>query len=356
MQRKKPQHKSIFYPVLSGFVLLSLIGITVTLVHLWHYLEDYQDTLPSQIGETVYHAYQACDTPTLRSLCTNLPDALQDDFTYQSYLHQVIDPKTLYYYESNRDDVQGTITYSYMTKGQDFATLTVHKTAETSPHGFPRYEAGSLEQYSLVSYEFHEAVGTRISIEGKPIDASYLVSQNAVASAFDEIDFGPFYDTVYAIPDDIALGEITANDVNGSPCDITWDAHHQICTSSQKSEALLHSSVADFGLQSAKTYATFATLKNISRESLLSILYPDTSFYQAVKSYDNAWGIAATADSFSNERINDCRQYSEHAYTCDVSFDYTVTQGNQEKVFPLHFLCYIVVQDGICQLLTLETL
>ena len=165
------------------FVGIFLVFMIVCLFRLWNYLVDYQNSLPSILGDEILTAYKTCNTPLLRQYVTDLPEAFQDDFVYSQYLYQYLDRDSLYYYETSNGE-GNEITYLYLTDNGKFATLTVTKTGEESKYGFPLYRISSLEQYSQASYTLYQAAGTTILLDGEPIDDSYIISEEEVGVAF----------------------------------------------------------------------------------------------------------------------------------------------------------------------------
>lgn len=356
--RHKGGKKSHFMRNLLLFAGIALMGIFLVLFRLWNYLADYQNTLPSMLGDEILSAYRSADTTTIKKYCTTLPDSLQDDMTFHRYLDTIIGKEDIYYYESNtQNDSEGkaVITYTYSVDNQTFATLVVSRTASESKYGFPLYEISSLEQYTLQSYTFIQAPGTQILLNGIPIDASYLKTQETIASSFDEIEAGPFAYTTYVLPDYLASSDVTSIDASGNRCELTWNKEHTVCISTNTPRADIASQISSFATDAAKEYAVFATIKYASRDSLLAYLYPGTTFYKAIKTYDNDWGISKTSDSFDSVTVTDTIQYSPTEYSCVVSLDYLVKQGSTEKNYPLSFTCYITTKNGSPKIVNLET-
>lgn len=354
-QRRHHKRKSHFLRNLLLFVGIVTIAVTLFFFRLWHYLEDYQQHLPSMLGDEILAAYQSADTSTIRKYCTNLPDALQDDMTFHAYLNQSVSKADLYYYESSTSDQKSSITYTFVDNDQTFATLVVSKTPEVSKYKFPIYEITSLEQSVLKQYTFIETPGTTILVNGSPLDESYITDQTTVDTAFDEIGAGPYVTTTYTLPDYLVSADITAVDASGASCPLTWDEDHTTCTSTYALPDSNMQELSSFATNAAREYAVFATIKYASRDALLTCLYPGTDFYQAIKTYDNDWGITKTGDSFDNISVTDCIQYSDTEYSCMVTLDYIVKQGGTEKTFPLSFTCYITSRDGTYKIVNLET-
>lgn len=356
--RKKRHRKSHFFRNLSIFIGVVFIGFFFFFTRLWNYLADYQNTLPSMLGDEILSAYKSADTATIKKYCDTLPSALQDDMIFHRYLNDVIGKEDIYYYESSAQLEQkekASITYTFSVNEQTFATLVVSRTSAESNYGFPIYEIASLEQYSLQNYTFVQAPGTQILLNAAAIDSAYVTDQRTIGTIFEQIERGPFFSTTYVLPDYLAYGEASAIDVSGNPCTLIWNEEHTICTSSYSPSEDALQRISSFTTNAAKEYAMFATIKYASRDSLLTYLYPGTDFYKAIKTYDTEWGISKTADSFASIAVTDFVQYSPTEYSCAVSFDYLVKQGNTEKTYPLSFTCYVTTKNGSPQIVNLQT-
>ena len=353
ISRRKKKKKSYFYRNLIIFTLISVILIFLCFIRLWNFLIDYQNTLPSMLGEQILTAYQSGDTSTIKKYCKNIPDVFQDDLTFHDYLIHSLDRDSLYYYESSSDS--SSITYTICTNDKTFATLVLSKTDEKSKYGFPVYQIHNLEQYSLGNTTYVQAPGTKLLVNGNAIDDSLITEQTEVATCFQQIEVAPFYTTTYVLPDYLSASNVTCITDSGETCNISWNEEHSIGTSIYPISEEMKQSLSDFSVNAAKEYAIFATLKNAPRDTLLTYLLRNTDFYKAILKYDTDWGITKTADSFDNIEVSDYISYTDTEYSCIVSFKYLVKQGNAEKTFPLSYTCYITTEDNQFKIIYLET-
>ena len=339
---------------LSLFIGIVLIMICIFFIKFWQYLADYQQSLPAMLGEKILTAYQRCDTTVIKKYCSNLPSTLSEDLTLHTYLNKNIQTKELYYYENAIEDEGHSITYTFCKNNEKFADLTVTKTGQKSKYGFPLYEITSLEQYPLFYYTLIQYPGTTILIQNTPIDDSYQINQETLASCFDQIEAGPFYKTTYSIPDYLISTELTAADSAKNSCNLVWNKDHTTCTSSLLLNDTMKQKISDFSEAASKAYAIFATIKYADKSSLLLYLYPDTDFYKAIRTYDNDWGITKTSDRFDAVSCSNFMKYSDTEYSCDVSLSYFVSQGTTEKEYPLNFTCYVTYKNGKPQIVNLD--
>ncbi|MDD3205354.1 MAG: hypothetical protein PHS74_06440 [Lachnospiraceae bacterium] len=355
IRKRKRRYKSHFLRNLLIFIAIVLTMIVCSFFRLWHYLDDYQQALPSMLGDEILAAYQSADTTMIKKYCSALPEALQDDMIFHNYLNKVVGKEDLYYYESKVENNEDTITYTINNSEQKFAELVVAKTGMESKYGFPLYEIRSLEQYSLSEYTLIAGPGTSLYFNDNPIDTAYQTEQETVASVFEQIETGPYYKTTYLMPDYLLTSSIRACDSSGNECALVWNDDHTIGTASLVPSETMQQDLTTIAENTAKAYAVFATIKYAPRDILLTYLYPDTDFSKAIRTYDNDWGITKTADSFDQVTTSDFVQYSESEYSCVVSFHYIVTQGSTKKDYPLSFTCYITNRNGKLQIVNLET-
>ena len=352
--RHRKSKCSHFLRNLAVFIGIVLFMICIFFVKFWQYLAEYQETLPSMLGDEILAAYQECDTTTIKKYANNLPPTLSDDLTLHSYLTQIIGTKDLYYYENTTENNRINIVYTFCKNNQKFADLTVTKTGENSKHGFPLYKITSLMQYPLTYYTLIQNPGTTIYAQNTPIDVSYQTDREILASCFDQIGAAPFYKTTYHIPDYFLSMDLTVVDSARNACELIWNKDHTSATTAFLTDDIRKGEITIFSETVAKTYAIFATIKYTDKNSLLSYLYKDTAFYKAIRAYDNDWGITKTSDHFDTVSSSNIIKYSDTEYSCDVSLDYYVSQGNTEKKYPLHITCYITYQNGKPQIVNLE--
>lgn len=85
--------------------------------------------------------------------------------------------------------------------------------------------------------------------------------------------------------------------------------------------------------QAATSYAEFIS-KDGQLAAFLKNVYPKSTFYESVRTFDNSWYITHNSHSFENWKFENVARCSETSFAGDVSFDYVVMQGSKEHRFP----------------------
>ncbi|MEG0911784.1 MAG: hypothetical protein RSF70_09415 [Ruthenibacterium sp.] len=349
--RKKRRYSA--KPVAYFAMILSVI-IAALLLVLWFFLADYQKNLPQNFANQTLSAYQNNDAAYIAKYCTNLPEKLKDANELTAYYHDNADLEKLYFYQTNHDNTE-QLSYAFVSNNQPIATLTLQKTAQKSLFGFPKYEISSITAQPLIRYQFTAPSNVTPVVNGTPLSEKYVTGESVITDSFSDMDGTVFKAKTYEVDDAMYIDVLSASDENGNPCAVTWNENRHSAVISNEISAEQQAQITKFAEDFSQIYSPFATKKNGNTKSVLQQLYPDTSFYKAVRSYTNDWGENYTKDRYENRVIDAWTQYSQTEFSCNVRFDYVIQlSGGQEKTFPFHMTYYMTSRNGHLQLVNMQ--
>ncbi|MEG1407208.1 MAG: hypothetical protein RSD23_05055 [Ruthenibacterium sp.] len=349
--RKKRRHSA--KPVAYFAIILSVIVAALLLV-LWFFLADYQKHLPQNFADQTLSAYQNYDANFIAAYCTNLPEKLKAKEALTAYYKDNADFEKLYFYQTNHENTE-KLSYAFVSNNQPIATLALQKTAQKSLFGFPEYKIASITAQPLIRYQFTAPSNVTLAINGTPLSEKYVTSEDVVTDSFSDIDGTVFKTKTYEVTDSVYIDTLSASGESGSPCAVTWNENRHSAVITNEISAEQQAELTKFAEDFSQIYSPFATKKNGNTNSVLRQLYPNTSFYKAVRIYTNDWGESYTKDRYENRVIDAWTQYSQTEFSCNVRFDYVIQLPNgQEKTFPFHMTYYMTSRNGQLQLVDMQ--
>ncbi len=346
MKTKKSTRSPKFNKFLKGFIITALLIIASFMVFLWFFLTDYQKMLPGEYGKQIVEAYQTGDVKLLDKYSDNMPASFQNPTIFNKYLEQFGASKSIFFYPITSKN-PNQILYEVAGDTKKIASLTLEKTGKKSLFGFSKYKIVNLSYHPLYEYTITAPSDVSISINDLPIDAKYLTEDKQVITSYTQVQTNPISYVKYKITDFNYIVTLTAQDVAKSELLIEQDAAKHTYTISKVPSDAIKKEISAFAVKVSKAYSVYTTLRYSSFNGLSALLYPNTTFYSYIRTYENVWNYTYTVDRYENLEIKNYIKYSDTEYSCDISYKYVILRSTGvEKSWPVSWRYYVTKKTG----------
>jgi len=337
-------HKRITFKSFVIFlVLFNILAIATSLTVFWFYLADYEAHLPGKFATEILKAYQTDDASTLIKYCDNLPEQLKNPDNLLSYLKLNIDKEKVFFYEGNSSD-QNTESIIFACGDKKISTLTLKKTGERSIFGFDLLKISNLvgiyKPIELLTIKVPNNVD--LLLNDNPVQNANITKNRVYLKQFYQVaKVVPYFDT-YQLIDWYYIPKITAFLQNGQPCNVNVNKNDFTATVTISPTATMRNFLAKTVETFTKEYVLF-TSEDAKFSDVASYLCNNTDFYKRTETYDNRWTQEHTNPNFSNLKVENFIQYDSWLYSCDITFDYSITEASTGQIhkYPSSYTCYL---------------
>ncbi len=192
-----------------------------------------------------------------------------------------------------------------------------------------------------------------IEVDDVALDESYQIEEFIVPAPFEtlkDVSLAPKF-AVYEVS-----GLYTTPVVTAENAEIVYDEKENIVriTDSLKTPEPAREELI---IGAAKTYAAFIS-GDAQMKDVAALLYPETAFYDSIKTYSSYWYIDHDSAEAENVKLFNYTEYAEDVFSAEVTFDYRVkrTKGNINQVYPTHYrLSFMKIGEEI-KLVNIEVL
>ncbi len=333
------------------FVIVLILGLSV----FWKYLDCYQKADPDiPINELIEHIKEA-DYKTALSLINdsnifeneehlsvyiqeNFPEGFEQltvssvEAADNSYVYQILNgSKTVFTLNvsSTGDDVGFGISSSKITSASVNPLASINITV---PQGSVVYVNGVELDESTASSVTVEGVFNTVLANMKPKMVKYITNGHIV---YPEI--AVTYDFEYLEQDsNTVTKELICEPLNDDPFDIFYSA---------ALSDVLASNVALKAIDACQTYESF-----ISRSShvnyLLRHIYPESTFYNLMKEYDNTDKERQYGITYSDAQVKNICLFDSTHYSVHLTVNKTVKVSGQPVTEEKAYTAYLIDVDG----------
>lgn len=348
--KERSQAGKEFYFFLLKLFLSAAIILGAGLGYLWFWLDRYEKQSQQGAISNYFELVGNHDWDTLYEMDTNNFVELNSKDAIATYLFGLYGGKnhwgftTSYTWSSDTSD----FFYVYYEK-ERIAQLEVTKPEDS--------EVWVVRTYNPTgTYYFEDLSPAGFSINHHEINDNFFPQSEPCPIGFQELEMEEgYYPSVkrYTISSFVEEPSITLNDPNNM---VVFDSLRNTYyigpnpTSEQEEE--FRKEIEETSLD----YAKYIT-KDGSFYALNQHLYPNTTFYNNIRGFDNQWFSDHSSISFDHFEIYDVMPMGENAFIGTASFDYTVQATAVSQTYSNTYqLFFIKNSQGNWKLLDLITL
>lgn len=348
-KEKKPH--STFFKAAWTFVGVMVVLIITVLLVLWNFLGNYERSDPRYYLDQVVALLedQQYEEAAKRSGFEETTFFTFERF--ESYVKEVLGDATDLKVLEMKSTQENERHYRVVGKNGEIKFILTEE-PNTLGFGFSSYsvkiDLGSGGTWKIIAPQ--EVV---IAVDDVMLDESYLIDEQMIPEPFKTLkdeSIAPKL-AVYEVS-----GLYTTPVVTAENAEIVYDEKEnivQITDSLKTPEAAREEMIVN----AAKTYAAFisgdAQMKDVS-----ALLYPETAFYDSIKTYSSYWYIDHDSAEAENVKLFNYTEYAKDVFSAEVTFDYRVkrAQGNINQVYPTHYRLSFMNIDGEIKLVNIEVL
>jgi len=360
MDKKKKKKRrgrlldSRFYRVYFSVLAVTLVCVVIGLIWLNGVVRDYEIAQPVHAAEVVAELFENGDYDTVYTFDASAQELSGGDKAfYVDSLRALTEGKEVAWREGFSADPAAK-NYTVTLDGDKFATFTLVHSGETTAHGNPLWQLGSItthialkepepvEPAQSLACRITVPQGSAVTVDGQPLSDPNLVSTEPLLPEgfLPEGVEGPMMVT-YAFA---AAGEQPAIAVTGPSGELldvaasgenTWS-----CMPTEDTQ--LKESYSDDIVKLGERIAKY-TAKDLSQSSLLAGVASDSPAETVIKKFSNSWAPSHKTSKIVDPVVSQFYVISEECFTCHVEFDFVLTsrRGN-DYVYPTAYtFCFI---------------
>lgn len=354
---------SVFYRVYFAVVLLCLAGVATGMHALKDRLADYELAQPSHVVEDAVKLFEARDYASIYDYDTRSAE-LGDRALYAQRMSELARGSQISWtpgYSSS----DGERVYDVRLDGERFAQLTLTPSGETTRHGDRFWRLDSITTYvDLQELEpepddVPEPAGTArpvgritvpsistVTVDGATLGAAEAVRTDIPAVAEELLPEGidmPLL-TEYEFTLENEAPQLRVIDENGAEQEVRSVGENSwSCGLSE--DAALKEKFSKSAVTMAQGIARCAA-RTVNKRDLLRYCVKDSPAYRFIGSFDDAVGLLNRKFEFENVEVTDFHAYSDHFFSCHVSFDYlNYFSANNVKRDPTSITLYCAYKD-----------
>ena len=367
MKKKKRKNglrglwESRFYRVYFIAVSVALLAIAIGLIWLRGVVRDYETAQPVHAAKVVAELFERGDYESLFAFDTSAQDAYNgDEAFYVDSLNQLTQGKAIGWREafsSNPDEKKYAVTLD----GDRFASFTLVPSGETTAHGNPLWQLGSVttnvavqeaEQPAQVLGDPESGVYSTFTVPTGytvTVDGATMTEQNAIRT---DIPFLPegFLPSGLEGPTMVEYAcyagdspAISVTDETGAAVEAVATADHAWRCEPRENEQMreqFSEAIIKLGERIAKY-----TVDDLSRERIGYA--PDSPAETILKKFSNSWAPSHKSTRVVNPKVSDFYVISDDCFTCHVSFDFVLTSKREnDYTYPTSYTLCIIKRKG----------
>lgn len=339
MPYKSKPRKSIFPHIVVLFVLLLLLIGMAVLGLLWNALEEYESSTPQTAMKSVVAALEADDLQELARLCGVDTTRFFDETQYAAYVRQELgaDRSGLQVVAGSTDE-PGAAAYRVLAGERSMTFLL-----------YPREEGGytiRMPEAPVSSYRIYAPEYAQVMVNGRPLTAAEQTGEKRPVASFQTLDDSLVpYHVEYTVDGFIEKPEVTLAGMSEAEYRLeeTEDSF-TFTTYPTEAEQAEYAALAE---QLARTYALYVS-KDLEFTDLKPLLYPESSFYETVRTIDRSWYIAHEPPEFLEMQVANIVAGSEDHFTAEVSFVFKVVSDKRTtQMIPNNYrLAFLRTEEG----------
>ncbi len=305
-----------YFRVLLGILALSMIlGFMI--------LSDYEKNLPSAPGNQIIKALESSDTQSLDKFSSNFPASLRKPEFFKAYMATFGAEPNLYFYEGT-SKIENQLIYIIANHDKKIATLTLEKTGKKSTFGFQQVKVLDLIFKPLHEYKISVINDVDVLINGVSIKEQTQELKQETIPAFDLDAFNHLKSSTYTFKDFQFISTVTVPD--HPEVEVLFDPLTSTYKIVSKADQSTQAAIAKFSEAAIKAHTRLLSIPSNSRNTFLTdYAYVGSHFESNVKLYDLTVRYPFISDSFEGLVTDNLVNYGPHAYSVDVSINYTWT-------------------------------
>ncbi len=201
-------------------------------------------------------------------------------------------------------------------------------------------------QTLIQNYKIETFDDSLISVNNINLTDIFVVKTNEISEAYSNLkdkDEAIHYDKRYFIDNIIELPSVTSSLEKNI---IIKEANKEYIFVAEKPTASELKTFEKLIEDTAKLYCKYIT-KDEQFTSLKKYLHPKTTFYDAIRSFNNSFFSTHTKTEFKNISIYDIGKIKDNGFIGHIKFDYIVYIGTRSQTYPNTYqMTFLKTKDG----------
>lgn len=349
-KKAKKTHSTFFKAAWAFVGVMAVLIITVLLV-LWNFLGNYERSDPRYYLDQVVTLLENKQYEEAAKRSGFEETTFFTFERFESYVTEVLGDTTDLKVLEMKSTQENERHYRVIGENGELKFILTEE-PNTLGFGFSSYsvkiDLGSGGTWKIVAPQ--EIV---VSVDDVVLDESYRIDEKMIPTPFETLKDD-------SVAPKLAVYEVsglyTTPVVTAENAEIVYDEKEntvRITDSLKTPEA----SREEMIINAAKTYAAFIS-GDAQMKDVAALLYPETEFYDSIKTYSSYWYIDHDSAEAENVKLFNYTEYAQDVFSAEVTFDYRVkrTRGNINQVYPTHYRLSFMNIDGSIKLVNIEVL
>lgn len=361
--KKKRQTMSLmeskFYRTYFIVLAAALVAIAVGMLWLNGVVRDYETAQPVHAAEVVARLFETADYESIYAFDTSARDISGgDEAFYVQSLRDATAGKAVAWREafsSNPDEKRYTVTLD----GDKFATFTLVPSGETTGHGNPLWQLGSVTTHvalqgtkeagdpTVAPYRITVPEGCTVTVNGETLTDADVTTPATSIYPEDFLPSGVTGPQVveYGFFSEGGEPQISVTDASGTPQVVNREGESGYVFSCPVPEdEAARDQYSEAVLKLGERIAKY-TVDDLAREKIG--IASDSPAATILKKFSNSWAPSHKSTSVLNPEVSEFHILSDDCFTCHVSFDFVLTSKRQnDYTYPTSYTLCVVRHKG----------
>jgi hypothetical protein len=345
MEKKKVFWK-IYITVYSAIILVVVIGWIV----LWSFLNAYEKSQPEQEVNKIVEEFTRDNVDFLMYYINDEPSNLENDEMIRNYISNKIGEGNWEFNKELGAYTKESPVYQLKKDGNKVAVVYLSKQDTKGAFRTPKWQLEKVDGIfsEAMDYEIKVPKGSKVSVNGFDLDASYIVEDDAVCENLGNVT--KYIDTpkmtIYKVYGLLLKPEITALGPIYSNClEVEKEEDNRIEYAFEQNDSFIQSQEERIK-EITRLYGNYVT-NDIRFSSLSPYILSGSYAYSYLRKLveANMWYAPHSSTEFQNMTVFNYQIYSDICFSCEVTFKHVVHRNSQDFEYPTH-LKYIFVKSS----------
>ena len=333
--RKRKGGLSRFTKIYLGVLIAAVVLLIVSVFVLNAVLRDFERSQAKYVASETFEKYFTGDSSLIVASLEESGNEFESKDKVKDYVDDAMSKGEITYTEVS-NGLEDQKKYAVKSGDKRIFTFTLEKDPdERSSFGFAKYKFGGIQTVGgnytatveapedyVVYVNGVEVADKYITESGKPLDVFEYLPEDVKAPV----------ENVYTIPRLFSEPEITADDGNGVPAEVTFDEDKGVYKVALLYDEKLQEEQSAYVIEAAEAYAAYMQSDGSFR-TVARYLDEDSEIYTKTRDTITAFVIDHNGYSFVNESASEFTSYDENTFSCRVKLTHKLhKRGSDDYV------------------------